>query len=217
MQHLRGWILQHPCCRYHITILFPQHRTLRSQMHPICPKTRRVKISLTRLKKSMWWKRHNQGTPQENGPSHILHTMCNIICHASSTPSLPPPSLSSSSQSANQYLLPHGQCSNKPGHCGQLGTSQLIQDYTTFPVWNPTLNGRITHPGKDTKTRLTNFMPPPATLLAPRPKFLSLTTSVGVHLFLPLIDGLTAYTFQENIQLVQEDGHTSLYWAKKII
>jgi hypothetical protein len=63
-------------------------------------------------------------------------------------------------------------------------------------------------------TRSTNIMSPPITLSAPRPKFIPLTTSVGLQLFLPLIDVLTTYTFEEKIQLVQEDGHTSLSWAK---
>jgi hypothetical protein len=67
------------------------------------------------------------------------------------------------------------------------------------------------------KDAFKNFVPPPITISAPRLKCLHLTTSVGVNLFMPIIDGLTAYTFQEKIQLVQEDGHTSLSWANTAI
>jgi hypothetical protein len=95
--------------------------------------------------------------------------------------------------------------------------SPTSQPYKQGSPASKKLNGGITHPGKETNTRLTSFMPPPAILLAPRPKFLPLTTSVVVQPFLPLIDGLTAYTFQEKIQLVQEDGYTALSWSKTTI
>jgi hypothetical protein len=65
--------------------------------------------------------------------------------------------------------------------------------------------------------RSTNFMPPPITLSAPRPKILYPITNVGVQLYLPLIDGPTVYIFQEKIQLVQEYGPTSLFSEKTTI